>query len=132
MKKGFVAVIIVLIIFLILFTGMMLISNSGIDIHFHDTYFVFSYRSFIIPFLLIFAFVFSLTAAISTKFRNRLYSWLLVLSVGGIIFYCFHFYSQYKKIEKTLNKPRSYINTIKSYAKEVINTAHLNNENSLQ
>jgi hypothetical protein len=88
MKKGTAVLITILGIFIVLSGGEIYFGNSGIHIDLQDTRFVFSYWSFIIPVLMVLFFVFGLIAAAITKFRGRLFNWLLLISTAGLLLYC--------------------------------------------
>lgn len=99
MKKELIAVIIVVVIFFIFFAGAIFISNSGIDIHLHDTYFVFTFWSVILPALIILFFAFSLAVALTSKFRKTLFNWFLLISSTGLILLCIYTYKQYTRAQ---------------------------------
>ena len=74
----------------LVFAGQMYFGNTAMDIQLYDTYFVFRFSSLIIPLLLISLLLFSLTAALKTRFKERVYNFLALISVLSVFFFaCF-------------------------------------------
>lgn len=91
MKKTILTLIVFTIILLsIKFAVKMLTGDTSLDIQFHDTFFVFTYTSLVIPVLLCLTFIFSLVLSLSTKFKHELFKRLLIISgigLAGVFFY---------------------------------------------
>jgi len=87
MKAGLIAVLVyVILIVMILSASQTHITESSIDIHISDTYFVINnWWTLLIPFFLFLIFIFGITASISSKFKNRLYNRLFAIGIFGLI-----------------------------------------------
>ena len=86
MKNGIITIIIFTIVLIVFYlTGEVYISNSSIDIHIHDTYFVLSYWIVTIGIISLLFFAFSLGVSLSFKFKKKLFNWLLLISSAGLI-----------------------------------------------
>jgi hypothetical protein len=85
MKKGLIAVVILLIILIAVLKDKTFLGNSTIDIQFHDTVFVLGYWLFAILMLFVLAFIFSLVTCLATRFKRHPFTVLLLVSAAGII-----------------------------------------------
>jgi|GEM_PF-4446760 len=73
----------------LILAGQVFFSNTSMDIQLYDTYFVFTFRSLIIPILLVCLLLFSITAALKSGFKKKLYNFLVPISLISFFLYMY-------------------------------------------
>lgn len=71
----------------LILAGQIYFGNTEKDIQLYDTYYVFTFRTLIIPLLLISLLLFSLTAALKTRFKEMQYNFLFLISMLATCLY---------------------------------------------
>jgi hypothetical protein len=98
MRAGVITIfVILLILFIIFFSLQIYVANSALDIHLHDTYFVIDFWTIAFWITLFLLFAFSLAVSISSKFKNKIFKWVLFLSGAGILSIAIYLYSSFSR-----------------------------------
>ena len=97
MKKGLIAALIAAVpLFLLISDSHFYPANSNIAIRIHATYIIWGYKTLFFSCLTFLLFVFSLTAAIDSKFQKKKFNLLWLLSTLVLVMFLGYF------IQKTI------------------------------
>ncbi len=88
MKYGIFVVTWCIILFCLFFGSEVHLNYPYFSIHIHDTYFEFYFWTFILIALFFLFFIFSLTAALTSKFRKKIFNIFLFCSTISVVI-CF-------------------------------------------
>lgn len=100
MKGAFIALTIGTLILVLLFLQIDIYkSNSGIDVHLHDTYFIFNYVTVIVFLFLFLGTCFAIGGMVYSYFKSKMFLILMLLFVAIDTYYVFQFYKTFSNTE---------------------------------